>query len=239
VSGEGGIPFYQKYDDNTNYDVYVSRYDAEINMVDQGFRTIVEALERRGFLDRTIVVFTADHGEGMGEHEYYFAHGEYLYEGLIHVPLILRYGKRLQGRREDVVRHIDIVPTLLEMAGVKAPSSLRGSDLRREDHADREVLAEMDSPLPGNGSRVSLTRGGLKLVHTRWDGGFRLYDLRSDPREEVDLYGDPAYQREAEDLRGAMDRLLTEDRLRLPRPAAPRAPSAEEAERLRSLGYVR
>jgi arylsulfatase A-like enzyme len=54
--------------------------------------------------DNSLIVFSSDHGEGMGEHNYYFAHGDHLYSELIHVPLILRYGSELKGKQSDTAK---------------------------------------------------------------------------------------------------------------------------------------
>lgn len=239
VSGVGGIPSYQRFGDEFEYDQYVARYDAEIRFMDQHFQRILDALEKRGLLDRSIVLFTSDHGEGMGEHDYYFAHGEFLYQGLLHVPLVIRYGDRLRGRRSDPVQHVDIVPTLLEMAGVKTDIPFHGRDLRVEPEGTRNILSEMEMSLDGSGLRYSLVRGALKLVLVPAVNESSLFDLDSDPGEEVDLAADPDHQVDLRDMRKNLDRMIREDLLQLPEGPVPDRLTDEEEKRLKALGYTR
>ena len=123
-SGTGGIPSYQKLPNNsTNYHYYVSQYDAEIRYIDEHFKRLIDTLKEQGIYDESLIILTSDHGEGMGEHNYYFAHGENLYNQLIHVPLIIRHGNELTGRRKDFVQHLDIVPTIFVLS-LKFPCRL-------------------------------------------------------------------------------------------------------------------
>ena len=89
VNGLGGIPAYQKLGTHTDYHYYVSQYDSEIRYLDEHFKQLMDALKTLDRYDNSLIVFTADHGEGMGENNYYFAHGDYLYNSQIHVPLVL------------------------------------------------------------------------------------------------------------------------------------------------------
>ena len=129
-SGRGGIPYYQMLGDNRDFNYYVSQYKAEIRYVDENFNRLIDAIKEVGLYENSLIIFTSDHGEGMGEHDYYFAHGENLYNILTHVPLIIKYGKVLKGRRADCVQHLDIVPTIRNIAGMKVDSRYRGRDLR-------------------------------------------------------------------------------------------------------------
>jgi len=86
-----------------------------------GTEAVGELLDRiraLGLLERSLLIFTADHGEGMGEHDYYFAHGEFLYNGQIQVPLILRLPGPAGERREVQVpvAQVDVLPTILDIA---------------------------------------------------------------------------------------------------------------------------
>ena len=130
ISGRGGIPSYQQLGSNHDFYYYRARYDAEIRYLDTHFQRLIAALKRLGMYDNSIIVLTADHGEGMGEHDYFFAHGEYLYQDQLHVPFMLRYGNELIGRTTKPVQHVDLVPTLLKIAGIDARAPFRGMDLR-------------------------------------------------------------------------------------------------------------
>jgi arylsulfatase A-like enzyme len=238
LSGRGGIPGYQLLGDERDPDFYRARYDAEVRYVDAELVRFFEALKASGAYDDSLIILTADHGEGMGEHDYYFAHGEYLYQHQIHVPLIMRWGDRLRGRRSEPVQHVDIVPTVLAAAGVAAAPSFPGADLRQPVPSARSILSEMQSPLVPDRQKLSLVQGHEKLIHTPSTRQFELYDLAVDPYERLDLFGDATratrlaeLQTEMQAMR-ARDRLQLADRTRLP------GPTDEEREKLRSLGYV-
>ena len=96
-------------------------YDAEIATVDEHFGRLLEELDRRGFLDDTLVVFVSDHGEEFQDHGNH-GHGSNLYREQIHVPLIVQLPARMRATVErsvvqEQVRQIDIVPTVLEAIG--------------------------------------------------------------------------------------------------------------------------
>lgn len=76
LSGRGGIPEYQRLEDHDRLAHYSAQYDGEVRYLDEHFARLVEAMKTHGVYDRGIVALTSDHGEGMGEHDYYFAHGE-------------------------------------------------------------------------------------------------------------------------------------------------------------------
>ena len=105
-------------------------YDGEVEHVDRWIGTLREALEDRDWLDRTVVVFTADHGECF-ENGVFFYHSNCLYEPAVRVPLILRHPGDLPAgeRRPDVVESLDLAPTLLALAGLEIPEGFVGSNL--------------------------------------------------------------------------------------------------------------
>ena len=184
-----------------------------------------------------LIVVTADHGEGMGEHDYYFAHGENLYEHQIHVPLILHYGDRFQGRRSDPVQHVDVVPTILAIIGADLDPRLRGQDLRKTSPASREHVAEANSLIVRNGRKSAVISDNRKLVMTGRARRVELYDLADDPEERRNLAGDPTRRKERVDLALRLRALVREDRLGLdlvPRPEI----TEEERAKLRALGYA-
>ncbi|MGA1840959.1 MAG: sulfatase [bacterium] len=103
VSGKGGIPSYQRLQDNKDYHYYMAQYDGEICYFDEHFGRLTAFLKEIHAYKNSLIIFTADHGEAMGEHDFYFAHGHGLTNDLIHVPLIIRYKDMRQGRRKDLV----------------------------------------------------------------------------------------------------------------------------------------
>jgi arylsulfatase A-like enzyme len=105
----------------TDKDYVIAQYDGAIAYMDAAIQTIFTALEALGILDETIVIVNGDHGETLDEHDCYFDHHG-LYDATLHVPLIIRYppavpaGRRVAG----YTQHADLVPTILELAGIPA-----------------------------------------------------------------------------------------------------------------------
>jgi len=111
-------------------DYVVAQYDGAIAYMDAAIQSIFAALEAHGILDETIVVVNADHGETLYEHECWFDHHG-MYDNTLHVPLILRYpGKVPAGRRvSGFTHHKDLVPTLLDLAGIEHEGTFDGQSV--------------------------------------------------------------------------------------------------------------
>src|SRR5215213_1120565 len=111
----GGIPARSNLGKEDRIAYYVAQYDAEIRYVDEQVGLLLEDLEKRGLAGETLVVLTADHGESLGDHNYFFEHGRLPYEDCVRVPLILRGpGTGTPGRIvRSPVELIDVLPTLL------------------------------------------------------------------------------------------------------------------------------
>lgn len=138
-SGRNAIPRYQWVGHGRLSD-YVFRYDTEIKYVDWYISHLIQGLRKKGIFDESVVVFTADHGEAFGEDNLYCAHGEGLDEVLLRVPLLLRIPGEPPAVRNDAVRLIDVMPTLLEVLGIEA-DGLPGETLLR-DRGDRRVISQ-------------------------------------------------------------------------------------------------
>jgi arylsulfatase A-like enzyme len=114
----------------TDKDYVIAQYDGAVAYMDACLQTIFTALEAHTILDETIVVINADHGETLYDHECWFDHHG-LYDPTLHVPLIIRYpghvpaGKRVGGYNQ----HQDLMPTLLELAGIGSDISFDGKSL--------------------------------------------------------------------------------------------------------------
>ena len=140
-------------------------YDEEILAMDAAFGELIRGLEAGGWLERAIVIFAADHGESMDEHEFLFGHGA-LYDEHLHVPLVVRLpGGKHGGRRiADPVQLVDLVPTVLELVDLSPPRAVHGSSLvealeGRAQPAARPVLAE-----GGSQDQSTLVDGRWKLI---------------------------------------------------------------------------
>ena len=238
MTGRGGIPRHQLLGDNRDYHYYVSQYDGEIRYVDEQFGRLVDALEQLDFYENALIIFTADHGENMGEHDYFFTHGENLYHGVTRVPLIVKHGKRLKGRRAEFVQHLDVVPTVMKFLGLSSDLPFRGRDLLRPTEG-REIFSETTVWWSAEEWMYSVILDGIKLIQRPNLNRFHLFDLSSDPGETKDLFNDPAYREQAEDLQRVLARLRDEDLLDLGPISPPDELTEDEKEKLRSLGYVR
>jgi arylsulfatase len=179
-TGRGALPAYQVVDDERRPAVYRARYAAEVRYFDHELGRLLLALRARGVLDRALLVFSADHGESLGEHGFYFSHGQNLHRELLQVPLLLRPpgGARNPERIPEPVSHLDLFPTILAHFGLDA-GPVRGVDLLAARPPDGRALPQRLRAAAGaTGARHRLIVEGGKA---------RLYDLELDPGEERDL----------------------------------------------------
>ena len=189
--------------DAEELEVMARTYEAGITELDDFLRDLIGRLEARGVLEDTIIVLTADHGEHLGEH-HLLDHQYSLYEGLVHVPLVIRApGRVAPGRETRPVSTIDIFPTLLELCDVAYRGRMSpGVHSLLDPDPERERLAEYPSVFPGPIKRIkqlhpewdpkpferdlrALWRGPYKLIWAA-DGRNELYDMRRG--ETLDLY---------------------------------------------------
>ncbi len=226
-------------------------YDASISELDVLFRELIAALEKRGVLDDTVVVLVGDHGEHLGEH-HMLDHQYSIYQGLVHVPLVLRYPRVVDpGRSRAPVAGYDVFPTLLELCGIDPPPGNASTAVSLlAPREDRWRLAE-------SGSHYVYPMWTAKKRHPEWDstpfergltgfvaeraklirstkGEVELYDLDADPLEANDLAAtrpDEASKLDAR-LRSIEARLTVFDAADASRPL-----SEEQRKRLEALGY--
>jgi len=168
-------------------------YQGEIAYADRSLGTILQELKRAGVYDRTIIVMLADHGEGRLEHNE-ATHAFLAYSPTLHVPFILRAPKLKGGRKvSQRVGSVDVVPTILDLLGVKGPDDLQGrslvsliNDPKLDDEAPPLYYSESMSP------RLSHGFGELRVLY---DGSLKyifgprpeLFNLDDDPAELHDL----------------------------------------------------
>lgn len=213
-------------------------YDGEIAFVDHEFGRLLARLEELGLSSRTLVAVLADHGEGLGEHLEQ-QHGHLIYDTTVRIPLILAgpFIPHSGHRVDDVaVGTIDVMPTLLSLLGVEAPSNLDGLDLlTAEVGPERLLYLETLSPLVYHGwsSLHGVRSLGDKFILAPTP---EYFDLQKDAQELVNLLEqDPSH---AGPLPAELDARLARW------PSADSALSAtsrlrpEEAQRLAALGYV-
>jgi len=209
-------------------------YDSEIRAVDEYLREIFDAVPRAR---EALVVFVADHGEEFLEHGG-MLHGKTLFEESIRVPLIVRLPDgRLAGTVHDgPVSIVDILPTIAESAGIPLPPGLAGVSLfgpqGLRDPEPRSVVAEL---LRGAGIRAWVGKRWKYVAEAGNPSTGQLFDLEHDPGEIRDLAGDEP------ERAGRLGRELADFAGRNVQSAVPEETemTPEQAEALRTLGYVR
>jgi uncharacterized sulfatase len=169
-------------------------YYAAISFVDANVGRLLDALDRLGLTENTIVVFWSDNGYHLGEHGLWAKQS--LFENSARIPLIIAApGRKGAGQGcPRTVESLDIYPTLAELCGLTAPASLSGASLQPllEDPQaawDRPAFTQVQrGHFPGHSIRTERWR------YTQWDDGRRgaeLYDYQNDPQEEHNLADDP------------------------------------------------
>ncbi len=174
-----------------NVEIDRDLYDGEIAFTDEHVGRALEALERTGASERTVVVFLADHGEEFQDHGG-TGHGHTLYEELLRVPLVIRAPGIAPARVGALVRTVDLLPTVFDLVGL-APDAVpecEGASLR--PHLERESARELPAlfEIRQNPAYTleGIAEGRWKLVRPLVRGGASaLYDLEEDPRESRDV----------------------------------------------------
>ena len=179
-------------------------YYAMIKLIDDVFGRILETLEETGQRERTMIIFTSDHGEMLGDHGL-IQKGCRFYEGLVRVPLIFSFPEHFeQGLRSDaLVGLLDKTPTLLELAGLGVPDRMQGMSLlpilkgeaSPADHRDFvrcEFYDALDQPASTFATMYRDRQHKLVVYHGHAHG--ELYDLETDPGEFENLWDAPSTQ---------------------------------------------
>lgn len=184
--GRGDIPNYQGLGGETRTDVYQSRYDAEVAYFDDAFGDLMAGLDERGLLEDTLIVFTADHGESMGENGWWFVHGQNLDAADTHVPLIVRFpGASERGRSVAPVQHLDVSTTILDAFGLRRRGDPRHSLFRDIAPEGSAAIQQLGRP-EDRGRAFAVVEGQWRLVCAK-DREPKLFDLLADPLEAHDL----------------------------------------------------
>jgi len=240
--GLGRIPGSVRDGDHQEVGYYINRYDRSVRYADELIGELLSSLREADRLDNTLIVITSDHGEGFGDHEV-FAHGLYLYDFLVRVPLLVTYPGVVPGGQvwSQPVGLVDLAPTILGFAGIEPPAVMSGVDHSADLIAGRE-------PAPGRLVRGSYQEGHYdrymvrskthKLLYDAVDGHLELYDLVADPDEADDLLAagtaDPKVLGPlTEELQELLDAHRKAGRLRGAEPIPP-----DLVEELRALGYL-
>ena len=171
---------------------YLWSYYRHVEMVDGEIGRILQALEDTGQDKNTLVMFTADHGEGLARHQ--MVRKSSPYDEASKVPLLISLPGRMLENRTDashLVTGMDVVPTVCDYAGIEPPPDMRGKSLKpilegRQTKWHDYVVTEM----PGNRGRLVRTER-YKYVTYAGDSTDQLFDMKGDPGETVNLAADP------------------------------------------------
>ena len=194
-------------------------YYAQTHGLDVCIGRIMEALEEAGIADDTIFVFSSDHGDMIGSHRMCLKQEPF--EESIGIPFIVRYPRSIRkGRVTDaLLSPVDIMPTLLSLAGAPIPKSVEGISIadaargKRSDQQDAVLLMKMvPGGMPWMCNAATPWRGVRTKTHTYarlLDGGpWVLYDNKKDPYQMKNLVNDPAHEKLRDQMEAKMKALL-------------------------------
>lgn len=246
VGRESSAPFFlflHLYDLHAPYDLPPNPslrhgetgYAAELAYVDRVLGDFLVFLDRRGLMQKALIVFTSDHGEGLGEHGE-STHGYFIYQSTLRVPLIVHWpagSRRIpQNRVDETASLLDVAPTILDAIGVARPSAMRGHSLIKSGSV-REIYSESLYARNhfGCAGLRSLRAGNYKYIDAPKP---ELYDLSSDPNELRNLY-----EQQRPKATALREQMLA---VRAGAPAGgsvkASSPAPDTIEALRSLGYL-
>ncbi len=173
-------------------------YYAQITHLDYQIGRILECVRTMGELGNTWIIFTSDHGELLGDHNHF--RKVVALEGSARVPFIVRPPQSFDGPRgsfrDEPISHFDVMPTVLEQAGLEIPADVQGSSLRPllagEDAQWRDYIHGEHSSFSDQGNQF-VTDGKEKFIWLTGSGRELFFDLKDDPQELHDRSGDPDY----------------------------------------------
>lgn len=215
------------------------RYAAGIHAADRRVGDFIRALRASGLWDEQLVVLTSDHGEELFDHGSW-DHGFSLHEHQLHVPFMVRFPEsRHAGTRiEDLIRLVDLMPTLIDLTRATGPSDMTGHDIQPlVESRDRQrkpcfAFATSDKGHPGD---TSIFDGRYKLISDMTNLRFKLYDIENDPGELNEISADN------QEIVQSLVLRLREEASKVEQGTSstdtPGKIPPEQLERLRELGY--
>jgi arylsulfatase A-like enzyme len=223
----------------------VALYDGDVAAADEGIAGLFENLETRGVLDaRTLIAYTADHGEELFDHGSWH-HGGSLYQEVVRVPLAVRVPGQTGRRIRTPISLVDLAPTMLDAFGLPRPPSFQGRSLlpllRGEPLPEEPLYAETGLRARQN-QLLAIREGALKLI-LEVPGGRETappvlaeeaYDLAADPAERTNRAGQPEFEPLRQRARAYLARARAEAPAMRPVELDPAS-----LEKLRALGYIR
>jgi len=169
-------------------------YYAKITTVDEQLGKVLDALERKGLLDNTLLIFTSDHGEMLGDHR--MPYKWLMYDAVTNVPLVVcdfRAGShRRVARTDDLVSLMDLAPTILEAAGIGVPTHIEGQSLA--PYLSGEKPAPRQWVYCEDNYEIMMRGKDHKMVYYIGEEMGELYDLKNDPDELYNLWNSEEHQ---------------------------------------------
>jgi arylsulfatase A-like enzyme len=202
-------------------------YDSCLGYLDQQLGELFGELKRRGVLDRTLVIVTADHGEGLGEHNLFF-HGESLYRTEIHVPLVIAMpGQTQSAVVSGPVSLRDLPATIVDLTGQGTGAPFSGRSLTRmwrdsrpadPSGAGEGAISELADPNPNDpnqgrsparkGALISIAEGDYIYIRNEGDGSEELFNWREDPTQADNRARSKPMQAVKERLRTKLNQMV-------------------------------
>lgn len=206
--------FSPEYVDNSR-----RHYYAAITFIDEQIGHIIEALKKNGMYDNTLIIFTSDHGDMMGDHNMW--RKTYAYEGSAAIPMIVKVPADMSVAKQKgsvidaPVELRDVLPTMLDVAGAEVPSDMDGASmlslLKSNDAPWRQYIdLEHATCYSDRNYWTALTDGHLKYIWFLTTGEEQLFDLYLDPQETTNQAGNKKYKKQLAAMRQAMVHLLSE-----------------------------
>ncbi|MES2639446.1 MAG: sulfatase [Myxococcota bacterium] len=236
--GSPDIPPYVLDKGQTERRHYVAGYDGDISYLDEELGKLVRYVKTKGWAEDTLIVVTADHGESLGEHGRTFCHGS-LYETDLHVPMVVWGPGRVPAGAHVTAEtnHVDVLPTLLDYAGLPIPAGLHGASVKGITTTRPPGSLPVNLAVVGRAERMrwAVRDGATKVLLDRDGRLASAWNLATDPGELRDLVGTPS--KEARALVKTAQAWLGTGTWKPPA-VREQALDDEDVARLRALGYV-
>ncbi|MFT5469471.1 MAG: arylsulfatase A-like enzyme, partial [Verrucomicrobiales bacterium] len=194
-----------------SYNAYLKNYLRCVKGVDDNLARLFAHLEESGQMDNTVIIYTGDQGFMLGEHDY--QDKRWMYEESMRMPFLVRYPKTIKAgtRTNAIIENVDYAPMMLAFAGAETPEYMQGASFKSICETGAEPkdwkqaayyrywmhMAHHDNP-----GHVGIRTKNFKLIYyygVNYEGGYQtppaweLYDLRNDPHELANQYGNPEY----------------------------------------------
>jgi arylsulfatase A-like enzyme len=163
--------------------ILINAYDNSLSYVDFQLKSLFEYLDKKGLMEKTIIVVSGDTGQAFYEHDV-ACHATKVYEEVIRVPLVLYAPKIQPGLDNRFVQHIDVPPTVLSLLNIPPHPIFQGKNILKDDLTHRNIFITAQA---GIIQQDAIIREGMKLVVDYTSQSSFLFDLTKDPKEKYNL----------------------------------------------------